>query len=239
LASEAAQTLLDAHKLLAAREKLLLCTRTSCPTVIKRDCDELLSRADRTIPTVVLSTKDATGHDVLRAQVFLDGIAVPDALSGRAIPLDPGGHVLRVERLGSLAVELPIVAREGEHDRVVAVQLLPASSAVAPPLSSASTVPGWLPWTLGGVGVISLGTFVALAATGQSQYDTCKNAGCSSSESASLERERAGGFVALGVAVVAAGVSTWLFVKKSGETTVQAGAGPTAGGGSLQLQGTF
>jgi hypothetical protein len=251
-ASEAAQTLLDAHKLLAARAKLLVCARTSCPAVIKRDCDELLSRAEAAIPTIVLSVKDAAGRDVVDAKVLLDGVPLANALQGQALRIDPGSHTLRFERDGSSPVELPVVAHEGQRDREVQVQLgaaavpQPPSHAVRPaPLSSApsSELPGWVAWTLGGVGAVGLGTFAALAATGQSQYNDCKTSGCSQSESASLESERVGGFVLLGVGLAASTASVWLFVKNanghSGEAPTRVGIGATPTGAALQLSGTF
>jgi hypothetical protein len=254
-ASESAQTLLDAHKLLAARAKLLVCARTSCPAVIKRDCDELLSRAEAAIPTIVLSVKDAAGRDVVDAKVLLDGVTLANALQGQALRIDPGSHTLRFERDGSSPVELPVVAHEGERDREVQVQLGAAAAAPQPPpatvrptapssvLGPASAPPAWIAWTLGGVGVVGLGTFVALAATGQSQYNDCKASGCSQSESASLERERVGGFVLLGVGLAASTASVWLFVKNanrhSGEAPARVGIGATPTGASLLLGGTF
>jgi hypothetical protein len=247
-ASEAAQTLLDAHKLLAARAKLLVCARTACPAVIKRDCDELLSRADAAIPTIVLSVQDARGGDVIDAKVLLDGVALPNALQGQALRIDPGSHTLRFERAGSSPVELPVVAHEGERDREIRVRLGAAVAsqpvtAPASPVAPATTPPSWAAWTLGGIGVVGFGAFAALAANGQSQYNDCKTSGCSQSESASLERERVGGFVLLGVGVAASAASVWLFVKNAhgrrGDTAAQLGVGATATGASVQLGGTF
>jgi hypothetical protein len=250
-ASESAQTLLDSHKLLAARAKLLVCARTSCPAVIKRDCDELLSHADAAIPTIVLSLKDAGGRDVTDAKVLLDGVALSNALQGQAVPLDPGSHTLRFERAGSSPLDLPVVAHEGEHAREVLVQLAAAApsretaQAAVPtsPSASSSSAPSWAAWTLGGVGVVALGTFAYLAANGQSQYDQCKASGCSAGESASLGRERAFGFASLGVGVAASAASAWLFIKNPGArrdgTSARLGVGATPAGTFLRVDGSF
>jgi hypothetical protein len=248
-ASEAAQSLLDGHKLLAAREKLLVCTQTSCPAAIKRDCDDLLSKADAAIPSIVLSVKDDRGRDVTDARVLLDGSPLANALEGRALPVDPGSHTLRFERAGTSPVEMPVVAHEGEKDREIRVQL--GAPAPPTPLARETEAPAtpsqpapWTAWALGGVGVLALGTFVSLAAIGQSQYNQqCTATGCPPSESATLERERAVGFAALGVGLVASAASVWLFVRAGSQR--RADAAPRLGisgagtGATLRLSGSF
>jgi hypothetical protein len=252
-ASEAAQNLLEAHKLLAAREKLLVCTQASCPAAIKRDCDDLLSKADAAVPSLVFSVRDDRGRDVTDARVLLDGAPLANALEGRALPVDPGSHTLRVERAGTSPLEMAIVAHEGERDRAILVQLGAAAQAtpLRPPESRETEPPGapslappWTAWALGGLGVIALGTFVALAASGQSQYDhQCNGTGCPPSESAALERERAVGFVALGVGVVASAASVWLFVRSGTggrrDASARLGLGVAGTGASLLLGGSF
>jgi hypothetical protein len=245
-ASEAAQNLLDGHRLLAAREKLLVCTQTSCPAVIKRDCDELLSRADLAIPSIVLSVKDARGRDVTDARVLLDGALLANALQGRALPLDPGPHTVRLERTGSTPVEIPVVAHEGERDREVPVQLgglaEPSRSEQTVAAATPSRATPWGAWVLGGVGVVGLGTFIVLAANGQHQYDQCENVGCPASESSALERQRAIGIVSLGVGVLASAGSVWLFVKARSRRradTTRLGIAVTGSGASLRLGGSF
>ena len=250
-ASEAAQTLLDAHKPLAAREKLLLCARASCPGVIRRDCEELLSRTEGAIPSIVLSARDAGGHDVTDAQVVLDGAPLLNALQGHAVRLEPGSHVLRLERAGRRVLELSVVAREGEQDRAVLLQLGPLPRAahsleapLTPPEASRSTnVALRVPVVLAGVGAVALGTFAALSAIGQSQYDSCAASGCAASASTSLERERVGAVVALSVGVAASVASVWIFIKRASPTSpdssAQLGLSGTGSAASLQLVGRF
>ncbi|MCW5833915.1 MAG: hypothetical protein KIS78_16055, partial [Labilithrix sp.] len=59
------------------------------------------------------------GKDATDAKALLDGEPLAGGLDGRAIPVDPGPHVARFERPGSGAVEVKLVAREGEKNRLV------------------------------------------------------------------------------------------------------------------------
>jgi hypothetical protein len=147
---------------------------------------------------------------------------------------------------------MPVVAHEGERDRAILVQLgAPAQATPRAPQSRETEPPGapsraapWTAWALGGLGVVGLGTFVALAASGQSQYNhQCNATGCPPSESAALERERAAGFVALGVGVIASAASVWVFVKGGNrgrvDATARIGVGVTAAGASVLFDGSF
>lgn len=244
-ASEAAQSLLDEHKLLSARERLLVCTQTTCPAAIKRDCDELLSKVDATMPSIVLSVRDSSGQDVVDAQVTIDGAPLPNALQGRALPIDPGSHTLHFERAGAAPQDLVVVAHEGERARDVIVHLTLRVSLTVPtsPASEAAPSSGapWPAWVLGGVGVVGLGAFAVLAANGQSQYNQCTANGCSQSESASLERERVAGFASLGVGLAASAASVWFFVVRRNGATAARTLPVRVGieGSSLRLSGSF
>ncbi len=224
-ASEAAQSLHNERKLRAARDQLIVCSQPSCPAVVRRDCDDLLSQVDAAMPTLVLSLEDALGRDVIDARVRLDGAELPGLLEGRAIAVDPGPHTLRIERNGAAPLDQPFVVREGEKDRVLVVQL-PGPSAPArgdtraalPPAPPAGPAPSGVavPWTAfaaAGVGVAALGAFGYLAVTGQSDYDRCAGpAGCPQGDVDALGQKRLFAWSALGVAVVASAVATWIFV---------------------------
>jgi hypothetical protein len=58
----AAQTLREAHRLKESREQLLACSRPGCTAFIVKDCVEWLAQVENSLPTVVLSAKDAAGH---------------------------------------------------------------------------------------------------------------------------------------------------------------------------------
>ena len=51
-ASQQAQNLRDAHKLVEARAQLRVCARKECPAVVQRDCLTWLGEVERSLPTV-------------------------------------------------------------------------------------------------------------------------------------------------------------------------------------------
>lgn len=117
-ALDEAQASRAARKLLAARASYVTCSHEACPDMIRDDCSKGLREVDEAIPTLVLSAS-IDGKDATDAKAILDGERLAGGLDGRAIPVDPGPHVARFERPGSGAVEVKIVAREGEKNRLV------------------------------------------------------------------------------------------------------------------------
>jgi hypothetical protein len=212
-ASEAGQRLRSSQRLGAARERLLVCARSACPSPIKRDCDELLSQIDAAMPTAILAAKDAAGQDLIDVRVSLDGKAFTSSLDGRAIPLDPGPHVFVFERDGAARVEQHVVLREGEKARRVEVELAsPREPARAPPTVPASRHAPVAAYGLVALGLAALGVFTFLAVSGQHDYDRCKNAGCSADDASAVKRERVFAWTAMGVALAAGGAAVYLFV---------------------------
>lgn len=106
------------RKLIEARESYVRCAHDACPVVIREDCSKGLGEVDEALPTMVLSAR-LDGKDATDAEVSLDGEPLAGGLDGRAIPVDPGPHVVRFERPGSGLVEVKLVAREGEKNRLV------------------------------------------------------------------------------------------------------------------------
>ena len=117
-ALDEAQASRAARKLLAARASYVMCSHEACPDMIRDDCTKGLREVDEAIPTLVLSVS-IDGKDATDAKATLDGERLAGGLDGRALPVDPGPHVARFERPGSGAVEVKIVAREGEKNRLV------------------------------------------------------------------------------------------------------------------------
>src|SRR5579871_3288109 len=89
------QRLRNAHKLLLAREKLLVCAAQSCPVVVQRDCTSWLAELEQSLPTAVFTATDAQGRDRLDVTLQIDD-GPPSDLRGQALPLDPGPHTLRL-----------------------------------------------------------------------------------------------------------------------------------------------
>ena len=185
--AERGQAVRDAGKLLEARELFVQCSQASCPAPVRKACVQWLLDLDGRIPSIVPSARDVEGRDVADARLSIDGIVVPGPANGGAIRVDPGRHVVVFEHAGRRAEEA-IVAREGERARIVevvlpsgAVPLAPARNERARPAARGAggggpTIPT-AAFVLGGVGVVGVGLFGYLAATGASDYaslrDTC------------------------------------------------------------------
>jgi len=117
-ALDKAQASRAGRRLLESRASYVTCSHEACPDMIRDDCSKGLREVDEALPTLVLSAS-VDGKDATDAKVMLDGERLAGGLDGRAIPVDPGPHVARFERPGSGPVEVKVVAREGEKNRLV------------------------------------------------------------------------------------------------------------------------
>ncbi len=245
-AAQEAQSLRDAAKLSAAREKLLFCARQACPKVVRGDCAGWLEEVDRAMPIVVVQARDAAGRD-LDGQLFVDGRLMKPALTGEAVALDPGKHRIVVEAAGGQRLERSIVVALGEKHRRVLLELAapaaPERAKPAAPLPPASLPPdrSAMPWVLGGVGVAGLVTFGVLQVLAQGEYQEAKDGcgstrTCSDGELSPIRTKFVASGVALGVGVVALGAGvTWRLLEspqKQERARVSVHSGP--GGAELR-----
>ena len=182
--ADRALDLRSAHKLRAAREKLLICAAASCPGDVRNECIRRLDQVNAAIPTIVFETKDGAGNDVAGVKVTMDGQTLTDRLEGTALSIDPGEHTFTFEAPGQPTVQKPFVIREAEKERRERIQFGPevkAPEASSPrPLSSGlatadvePTSPGApshaVAWTLmiGGAAVGAAGVVVMVLEGGQ------------------------------------------------------------------------
>jgi len=96
--AENAQTERSAHRLRAARERLLACAQASCPSVVRNDCATWLSEVDQLLPSVVVQARDTRGlelFDVSDAEI-LGRLAKRRTLEHRADD-DPKAVATRLE----------------------------------------------------------------------------------------------------------------------------------------------
>lgn len=121
-ANEDSLSLRKEGKLLEARRALSACAASTCPDAIEQACRGRIPELNGAIPSVVFDVKDASGRDVLAAQVSVDGQPAV-AVGLTAMALDPGPHVLRFQASGQPAVESHVVLREGQKDQRIAVVL--------------------------------------------------------------------------------------------------------------------
>lgn len=247
----------NAGKLSAARDALLRCAREECPTAVRKDCSDLMVTVDAELPSIVVATRDADGHDVVAAHATLDGKPLDGgALAGTSIVVDPGEHVIAVERDGARG-ESTIVVHEGEKNRIVVVTLATSATSSKPgriddhPVSTDdSSSAGGLPtlaWVLGGVSVVALGSFAYFGIKGATDAShmrsTCKPT-CDPSDVDAVKTKLLIADVSLGVSVVSLGIATVLSLSSRGHSESSATAArvdfvPMAGGGVAFASGAF
>jgi hypothetical protein len=182
-----AQSLRVDHKLLAARSQLRVCARQECAHLMQgqmiKDCTAWLLEVEASIPTIVLSARDAGGSELQDVQVSIDGTAVAQTLDGRAFEVEPGSHVFTfVDPRGVSATQTAMIL-EGTKNQTVRVTLgspqtpAPIPPSPAPPPAQAPDVsppqqpPESPPASTGGsplpgIGLIVGGAGIAALATG-------------------------------------------------------------------------
>jgi len=217
-AFEQGQNLREQLHLKKARERFTFCAQAECWAPVRKDCGEQLDQLSRDLPTVVFGARNAAGDDLVDAAVSVDGERVT-VEQGGAVAVDPGRHVVRFERPGYAPLTKELVTRVGERNRLVVATLaaLPAAlPAPSPPPPSSGVTP--FAYILAGVGVVGLGSFAVLAASGlhdRSQaLDTCAP-GCARADEDRVRAKFIGADISLAVAAVAAGIATYLFLHPS------------------------
>jgi hypothetical protein len=209
-----AQLLRRSGRIGAARARLVACSVASCPALVARDCTQWLSELDAEQPTVVLAAHDETGRDVAAVRVTIDGQPLATQLDGRPLDVDPGRHVVRGEFSGGRSVEITVVVRATEKDRVIRLDLPAAPPpSVPPPQAEAPRAgPPVVTYVLAGVGALALGSFAYFGLSGKFEEShlasTCRP-NCAEDDIRGVRRSYLAADVSLGVALVAIGVATW------------------------------
>ena len=119
-AYEQSQTLREKGKLIDARKQAVACSASTCSAYVVKECAQWLAEIDASLPTVVFTAQDPSGSDTLAVRVSVDGRIVGEKLDGKAVPIDPGEHVIRFELAGAEAVEQRVLVRQGQKNRNVA-----------------------------------------------------------------------------------------------------------------------
>ncbi len=173
-AADHGQELRDKGKLIDARQAFVACARDECPTMVARQCTTWLADADRQIPSVIIRARDPQGRDLVEVTVSVDDVIKTNSLDGRPMQLDPGVHKLRFTHASDPPVEQDVVARVGEKERLIDVQL-GAAKVTAPPPEPPKTPPSESPKSgfhfpvfagvMLGVGVASFAGMAALIIT--------------------------------------------------------------------------
>lgn len=116
-ASESAEPLRKAGKLLTARKNLLVCIAQECPKVLRDDCTEQLVALENALPSIVFSAKGPSGEDLAAVRVAMDGAPLLPRLDGSAVPVDPGEHTFVFEAEGFPTVTKKLVIAQGAKNR--------------------------------------------------------------------------------------------------------------------------
>jgi hypothetical protein len=152
-----------------ARAGFRSCSDAGCPALVREACERLAVDLEDKIPRLVVRAIDHRGRDVEAATLRVDGERVVDKLDGRAIELDPGRHVVRIDR-GAKHATTTLVMREGDHPRTVTLRLPGPPAKRKPPADTGYEVPT-ASWVLGGFGVAGLAAFAVAAALGKAEQD--------------------------------------------------------------------
>jgi hypothetical protein len=248
-ASEKGQQLRDEGKLLAAREAFVTCAQASCPALLQRDCSGWLADAEARLPSVVLTAEDPAGHETAEVRVALDGVPRLARIDGRAVPLDPGEHVLRFERPGSPAIEEHVLLHEGEQRRKVAVRFTSSSptaaARLAPEAPPSRPTPAAV-FMLGGVGLAGGAAFAALASVAKTDADELRATCAPSCQEADVDAVRiklTAANAALGLGAAALGTAAILWLTRPGQASSPPSArvslAPSVNGGIAVVEGRF
>jgi hypothetical protein len=225
-AAEESQPLRKEGKLTQARERLVICARSSCPAFIQKDCSSWLSEVEKTIPSIVIRALDAKGKDLTNVRVLVDGKPLTSKLDGRPLSLDPGEHVFTYETAGARPVTETVLIRQAESNRLVSVTFNgPTSSASASTSTSTAAKPSTetsrsiptVSWVLGGAGVLLAGAGALLWISGKSDHSSMES-GCARTHSClqddvdSAQGKLLLGDIALATGVVALGAAVVLAI---------------------------
>jgi hypothetical protein len=244
-AYEQAQLLRSHSQLRAAKEQLLVCTQNACPKVVTRDCAQWLSEIEADTSTIVLSARDEHGRELTQVRVKADGVKLLDSLDGKAIPIDPGPHVLRFEGGQQQAVEEKLVIHQGERNRAVSVVLSTGQDppAAAPSVHAPVAEPSkTLPIVAGAVGALGIGSFAYFGLTGRSEVARMRAQcapQCAQSDVNAAHTKLLIADASLGLGVVSLGIATWLFLShrqsEGKPPKALVSVQPTAQGGTAEL----
>jgi hypothetical protein len=164
---QATQELRLERHLLRARQRAAACGEETCPAAVRSGCTKWLREILDQQPSIAVIAREGDA-DVSDGEVFVDGAPAEGALSGRAVEVDPGPHVVRVVRRGR-TLEQSVVVIEGVKSRLLTFELgaPPARSApVAPPPAPARRGAPVAGIVAGGLGLGAMAAFAVLAISG-------------------------------------------------------------------------
>ena len=221
------------------RRNALLRKLEQCSEFVRGDCSRWLGEVDAALPSLVLAAR-RTGRDIVDVQVLLDGEPLVDRIDGKAVPVDPGMHSLKFIHQGAEPVVIDLVIRQGEKNRLVTAEFAtkpdepetPGRPPATPPPVMTTTADGtgrgWLPYALGGLGVLGIAGFVTLGAWGnqeKAERETTCAPECSQSAISSVRTKYYLADGALGVGILALGAAAYVYWIAPSKTRVPSDQG--------------
>lgn len=208
-----------------AKKQLLACMQDRCPLAAEAPCKRWYEELDASMPTIVARVFDREGSSTFDAKLLIDGEVVDEHVGPTAIEVDPGKHVARFELAGAVA-EREFTIVEGQKNMIVEARFAapakpatnasdggapkPGEDAASRPIPTSAIV-------FGGVGVVGVGAFAILGATGLAKESSLRAGcapGCDKSEVSALHARYVAADVSLGVGVAAIAAATILFVTR-------------------------
>ena len=253
---EAAQVAAKSGKLTSAARLATSCARDACPMYARTECLKLVEEYTAQIPSIIVVARDGEGCDTTNARVSVDGTLRLEKVDGRALEVDPGEHVVRVEAVGAPPEEQRIVAVQSEKDRPLkfgsgrAAECHKPGGSAPPPKQvratrSGVTVAGMV---VGGIGLAALTASAGLGIAGfvqRGELDACIP--CSERQIADVRRTFIIGdvFLATGAALVATSIVLLVVGGQASEPeakpkkAVSLTAAPLWGGAAALVQAPF
>jgi hypothetical protein len=219
-AADAGQKLRDSGSYLRAREQFIACAAEECPGEIRKGCLGWLAELEKLMPTVVFAARFGA-RELTDVRVSVDGAPLAERIDGKPVPLDPGEHRFRFDRAGAPPIQETAVLVAGEKERLVQARFAPEP--VTPPSPNLRAGPepeaprkmNAIEYVLGGVGLASLATGIALDLSGYVFLQQCNgDHSCSGAhERAEVEWRFVTGDILLAVGMLSA-AAAWLLWKQ-------------------------
>ncbi len=229
-AHESAQELRVVANLLEAKQRLLKCSSSQCPAIIRKDCGAWYSELQAELPSLVVSVKNSS-LDIVKARLYIDEEIATEKLDGLEIELNPGSHLLFVEVEGARSSIQKILLSKGQKSRLVTFQLAaPSTEKSSPAAPAAKQVPQENPskevevltrpipvstYVLGGGALLGAALGTGFAIAGNSAYrkgeETCSPY-CSSQEKSQVDTYLLLADISFGLAILSAGAAIISYV---------------------------
>lgn len=259
------QELRTRGRLREAAQTLAACSRSVCPTIVRKECEAWKAEVENQIPTVSLSVVDGSGRAVSDVTVFLDGEKLrPDAWE-HPIQLDPGERLFRFVHRGQV-IERGLLVRAGERNRTLkvafggdygSVETKNAEEALPDPAPSdvdevapepESPSASWqqpLGFGLVGAGTLGLVSALYFGLSARSQESDMKDScapDCPAVDVDLMRQRYLISDVSLGLGILSGAIGGWLlwsYEEPTSDSQSWVLVGPTSTGAAISVGGAF